>query len=117
MNFRAMYHDGMDKTISAQDMAEAQEKAALAHPAKLFTISPKITNEECLRVLKGIELRFSEALKANLQGEERNSGLRLLLREVHTLRNDYWLDIKRDDAPRAIDKVNQLSNKIFEAFV
>lgn len=115
MNFRAMYNDGMDKTISAQDMAEAQEKAALAHPVKLFAITPRITNAECLRVLDGIEHRFEQVQKANLQEEDRKAALRLLLREVHMLRNDYWIDIRREERIRAPDQINRLSNRIFEA--
>lgn len=116
MNYRAIYSDGFDKTISAQDVREAQEKAEEARPVRLFTIQPKVTNRDCLRLLDGVEQRFRETLESSIEGEERIAALRLLLREVHILRNDYWVDAVRLGEPRAIDEATLLSNKIFEAF-
>lgn len=115
MNFRVLYSSGRDKHISAQDLAEATEIASNAYPSKLFTITPIVTNREGIRLFNNIDSRFSEACGAEIPAEERDTVLRLLLREISTIRNDYWVEGDREDPINARDLARDLSNRIFEA--
>lgn len=112
MNFRALYNDGRDKQFSAQDIAEARQMAANMYPVKLFTVEPMVTNRECVKLLNNINKRFSDACEAETSGEERNAVMRLLLCEVSTLCNDYWIEGNGEDPIDARDLARDLSSRI-----
>lgn len=96
-------------------MQRATELASNAYPSKLFTVEPILTNRECVKLIGNIDKRFGEACEAEMSDEERNTLLRLLLREISMLRNNYWIEGARDEPIHARDLAGDLSNKIFEA--